>query len=57
MTDYQIIKDDPSDWKMLQHFTSSILSDCGFQATTEKVIETVRGAVEVDVYGEKKGRI
>jgi restriction system protein len=44
----------PSDWKELQKFTATILSECGFDAEIEKEIETVRGKVEVDVYAERK---
>lgn len=44
----------PSDWKQLQEFTATILSECGFDSEIEKTIETVRGKVEVDVYAERK---
>lgn len=43
----------PSNWKELQEFTSIILTECGMETEIEKTIETVRGNVEVDVYGKK----
>ena len=55
MLNYQIINKDPAVWKELQQYCADILNDCGFDAITEKSIVTVRGAVEVDVYAEKKG--
>ncbi len=55
MANYQIVAKDPLDWKELQKYTSVFLNDCGFDATTEKIVTTVRGTVEVDVYAEKKG--
>jgi hypothetical protein len=54
MAEFQIIKNDPIDWRMLQHDVSTILRDCGYEADTEKTIETVRGKVEVDVFATKK---
>lgn len=54
MADYQIINNDPNDWRMLQHDVSTILKDCGYETETEKTIETVRGKVEVDVIATKK---
>ncbi|HTN07609.1 restriction endonuclease [Agriterribacter sp.] len=44
----------PSDWKQLQTFTATILSECGFDTEIEKTIETVRGKVEVDVHAQRK---
>jgi restriction system protein len=48
----------PSDWKDLQNKVSEVLTQCGFKSETEKVIETARGKVEIDVYAEEnvKGR-
>ena len=57
MASYQIIAKDPAEWKELQQYTSVILTDCGFTATTEKIINAVRGTVEVDVYAEKIGAL
>lgn len=57
MASYQIMAKDPAEWKELQRYTSVVLTDCGFTATTEKIINTVRGTVEVDVYAEKTGAL
>jgi hypothetical protein len=38
------------DWKDLQIRVATILNECGLHATAEKIIETARGAVEIDVY-------
>ncbi|NRS90815.1 hypothetical protein HNQ02_003762 [Flavobacterium sp. 7E] len=48
----------PTDWKDLQNKVSEILEQCGFKVETEKVTETARGKVELDVYAEEivKGR-
>lgn len=51
----QISGKDPVVWKELQQYCANILNDCGFDAVTEKSISTVRGAVKVDVYVEKRG--
>lgn len=40
----------PESWKELQDRTAEILNECGWNATTELVIQTVRGSVEVDVF-------
>lgn len=47
----------PQSWKELQNFVSEILSECGYNTSTEKIISTVRGDVEVDVYAKKEGGI
>jgi hypothetical protein len=54
MSAYKIYDVAPADWKELQQLTATILSECGFNTEIEKSIETVRGTVEVDVYGERK---
>jgi restriction system protein len=48
----------PNSWQKLQNQTARILEECGFSVEVEKTIETVRGAVEIDVYAEEiiKGR-
>jgi hypothetical protein len=48
----------PKDWKDLQYKVSEILERCRFKVEIEKVIETARGKVELDVYAEEtiKGR-
>ncbi len=51
-SDYQIISTSPTDRKQLQLYVSMILMDCGFRTQIEKVVETVRGKVEIDVYAE-----
>ncbi len=38
------------DWQHLQQRVATILHECGLQVETPKVLETVRGRVEVDVY-------
>ena len=44
----------PANWQELQQFVGSILSECGFVTEIEKSIETVRGKISVDIYGERK---
>lgn len=48
---YKVLNKFPDDWKDLQVKTSQILSDIGFTCEVEKDIETVRGKVNVDVFG------
>jgi len=38
------------DWQHLQQRVATILRECGFEAETPKLLETVRGRVEVDVF-------
>jgi len=40
----------PNTWVDLQSEVSKIFLECGFKSETPKIIETVRGKVEVDVY-------
>lgn len=40
----------PNDWKDLQNKVAQILSESGLEAETEKIVETVRGTVEIDVF-------
>lgn len=40
----------PETWVDLQNEVNKIFIECGFEAETPKIIETVRGKVEVDVY-------
>jgi restriction system protein len=49
---------EPEDWRDLQILVARTLEECGFDAETEKKVETVRGTVELDVYAEEtvKGR-
>jgi len=48
----------PDSWQGLQIEVARILKECGFTVEIEKMLETVRGDVEVDVYAEEiiKGR-
>jgi restriction system protein len=41
------------DWRGLQEGVARILSECGFSVEIEKVIESARGTVELDVYAEE----
>ncbi len=43
----------PHDWRDLQESVARILSESGFNCYTEKVIKTVRGKVEIDVYAQE----
>jgi hypothetical protein len=45
-------------WQDLQREVARILAECGFTVEVEKVLTTVRGEVEVDVYAQEivKGR-
>lgn len=45
-----MIFNDPENWHDLQEKVSSILNQVGFDSTTNKVIKTPRGEVEIDVY-------
>lgn len=40
----------PNRWRDLQNSVCKILNECGLAAETPKIIETVRGNVETDVY-------
>jgi len=40
----------PRDWLDLQKQVHQILDECGFESEIEKVIQTVRGRVSIDVY-------
>ncbi len=44
---------DPASWQDLQEETARILRECGFNVEVEKVVETARGTVELDVYAEE----
>lgn len=46
----------PSTWKVLQNEVGHILHECGFKVEVDKLIETVRGTVNVDVYAEDNSR-
>ena len=54
MSAFKIYDRGPANWAQLQQFVSTLWSECGLNTEIEKVIETVRGKVEVDVYGEIK---
>ncbi len=43
----------PTDWRDLQEQTARILGECGFDVEVEKVVDLVRGKVEVDVFAEE----
>lgn len=49
-----ITTDIPRRWQELQFETARILAECGFAVEVEKVIETARGKVEIDVYGQER---
>lgn len=46
----------PTDWRDLQVRVARILGECGFQASVEHELQTVRGSVVVDVYAEDSGQ-
>ncbi|GGG15632.1 hypothetical protein GCM10011344_15260 [Dokdonia pacifica] len=48
----------PETWRDLQNKVGDILEKCGFQVEVEKILKSVRGKVEIDVYAEEnvKGR-
>jgi hypothetical protein len=48
----------PEDWRALQSEVGKILEQCGFSVEVEKIVDTARGKVELDVYAEEvvKGR-
>jgi hypothetical protein len=43
----------PDTWQELQSMVAQVLQDCGMDVEVEKVIQTVRGSVEIDVYAEE----
>ncbi|MFC2142630.1 restriction endonuclease [Acidobacteriota bacterium] len=43
---------EPSNWRALQSDVAKILTECGFNAETEKNIATARGEVQIDVFAE-----
>src|SRR4051794_18349245 len=43
----------PGTWQELQSDVAAILNDCGFSVEVEKTVRSVRGFVEIDVYGEE----
>ncbi len=43
----------PNNWRGLQDEVAQILKECGFKVEVEKVVEGVRGTVEIDVYAEE----
>ena len=49
---YKIFINEPINWKDLQLKTSYLLSDLGYLCEIEKDIETVRGIVNIDVFGQ-----
>lgn len=44
----------PTDWRDLQESVAAILRECGFSVEVEKLMETVRGNVEIDVFAEEQ---
>lgn len=45
-----ITEKSPETWQQLQEWTAQILRECGWSADTETVVNTVRGAAEIDVF-------
>jgi restriction system protein len=43
----------PDDWRDLQDRVARILAGCAFSVEAEKVIQTVRGSVEIDVFARE----
>ena len=43
----------PADWRDLQTAVADILAQSGFSVQVEKVIQTVRGHAEIDVFGQE----
>ena len=43
----------PPDWRDVQTSVATILSESGFSVQVEEIIETVRGRVEIDVFGQE----
>lgn len=44
---------EPADWRDLQTAVADILAQSGFSVQVEKVIPTVRGRAEIDVFGQE----
>lgn len=41
---------DPTTWRELEELVAQILDECGMEVESPKIVETVRGSVEVDVF-------
>ena len=50
IVDMRVTNEVPSSWQDLQNKVCKYLNECGYHAESPKVIETVRGPVEVDVF-------
>jgi len=48
-----ITSEEPKNWQDLQNEVARILEECGFSVEVEKVLETARGQVEIDIYAEE----
>ena len=48
-----IIDTEPNDWKDLQVKVGRILTQCNFDVSIEKKIQSIRSVVEIDVYAEE----
>lgn len=43
----------PRDWRGLENAVAAVLRECGFAVEAPKVVRTVRGNVNIDVYAEE----
>jgi len=50
--EFEIFNEHPTTWQDLQIKVAQLLNDIGYECEIEKDIDTVRGKVNVDVYGE-----
>jgi len=41
---------EPANWRELEELVAQILGECGMEVESPKIVETVRGSVEVDVF-------
>lgn len=54
LSEMLISETSPADWRALQSEVATILAQCGFTVETERTVETVRGSVELDVFGKEE---
>ena len=50
----EILADFPENWIDLQNKVADVLSGCGYIVETPKIVKTVRGKVELDVYAQNE---
>jgi hypothetical protein len=54
MNELNFFENEPTSWKDLQDKVDTIFTGCGYHSEKEKIVSTVRGSIEIDVYADKK---